>query len=77
MKDLTVSVATENTDNLGLGGIGVGTNVRFNVLQSAMIESGAALVKMTNSELADRQAKRHYSDSKAASVADYMGKYGI
>ena len=36
-----------------------------------------ARVKMTNSELADRQAKRHYSDSKAASVADYMGKYGI
>ena len=36
-----------------------------------------ARVKMNNSELADRQAKRHYSDSKAASVADYMGKYGI
>lgn len=36
-----------------------------------------AKAKITNSELADRQAKRHYSDSKAASVADYMGKYGI
>ena len=46
MKNLNVTVASENTVNLGLGGIGVGNNVKFNVPQSAMLESGATLVSM-------------------------------
>jgi hypothetical protein len=69
MKDLTVSVATENTDNLGLGGIGVGTNVKLNVPQSAMIESGAALVSL-GMEVRNAIHKHHlttpaYADHKA------------
>lgn len=37
-----------------------------------------AQAKMTNSQLADRQARRYYEDSKnTQSVGDYMNKYGV
>ena len=69
MKNLNVTVASENTVNLGLGGIGVGTNVKLNVPQSAMIESGATLVSM-GMEVRNAIHKHHlttpaYADHKA------------
>lgn len=37
-----------------------------------------AQAKMTNSQLADRQARRYYEDSKnTQSVSDYMKQYGV
>lgn len=51
---------------------------QFNFTKEAYNRNFAAQAKVTNSQLADRQAARHARDPKQhASVADYMKKYGV